>query len=84
MSYKLVDEILIPWAKDNNIQIFTMDRDWEIRSFTIKNKFKYLISPPKEDSVVIKKFDSRTKQHIKEEKVTLSNLRSWITDRGDF
>ncbi len=78
MSYKLVDEILIPWAKDNNIQIFTMDRDWEIRSFTIKNKFKYLISFPKGDEIMIKKFNSQSKQLVKENKLKLCELKNYL------
>ena len=77
MNYDKIDEILRPWLEKNNIQLFTMDRDWEIRSFTA-NKTKYLILASEDNEIILKSFNASSKSLLKEETVNVNELKSFL------
>ena len=78
MIYEKVDEVLTPWAQLNNIQIIMMNRDWEIRSFSIKDKYKYLITPPEKEDLLIKILDHKARKFLKADSIKMSGLEEYL------
>ena len=59
MSYDNIDTIIIPWAAKNKLKLYTLDREWEIRSFHIDDEvkrgrnYKIWIDLPDEEGVIL-------------------------------
>ena len=76
--YAEVDKWLIPWSEDNNVRIGKFDRDYEIRSFKFGENSDYLILPPKDGKIQIKKISTLDYSIIDDRTIHISELDQYL------
>lgn len=87
MGYKLIDDVIKSWAEEHNLKLFTMDRDWEVRSFRINDSVKrgrnyqiWIEEPKSTDDITVNLKNYSSPNQTRKYKCSKGNLKSQLDE----